>query len=63
MFQVLFEKNPVKSLLCNIKSLKTDKDVVKSYSDALDQALQNFFNFSDVNELSEKIIISIQTSS
>ena len=48
---------------CNIKSLKTDKDVVKSYSDSVDQALEAFSNFSDVSELSEKITISIQSSS
>ena len=43
--------------------MKTDKDVVKSYSDFLDQALEDFSNFSDVNKLSEKITISIQSSS
>ena len=57
-----FKKN-VKTFHCNIKSLKTDKDVVKSYSDSLDQVLEDFSNFSDVNELSEKITISIQSSS
>ena len=41
--------------------MKTDKDVVKSYSDSLDEALEDFTNFSDVNELSETI--SIQSSS
>ena len=58
----VFPKN-VKPLHCNIKSLKTDKDVVKSYSDSLDEALEGFSNFSDVNELSEKITISIKSSS
>ena len=58
----VFPKN-VKPLHCNIKSLKTDKDVVKSYSDSLDEALEDFSNFSDVNELSEKITISIKSSS
>ena len=43
--------------------MKIDKDVVKSYSDSLDQALEDFSNFSDVNELREKITISIQSSS
>ena len=43
--------------------MKTDKEVVKSYSDSLDQALEDFSNFSDVDELSEKITISIQSSS
>ena len=43
--------------------MKTEKDVVKSYSDSLDQALEDFSNFSDANELSEKITISIQSSS
>ena len=43
--------------------MKTDKDVFKSYSDSLDQALEDFSYFSDVNELSEKITISIQSSS
>ena len=59
----VFSKKNVKTFHCNIKSLKTDKDVVKSYSDSLDQALEDFSNFSDVNELSEKITISIQSSS
>ena len=58
-----FSKKKVKTFHCNINSLKTDKDVVKSYSDSLDQALEDFSNFSDVNELSEKITISIQSSS
>ena len=59
----VFSKKNVKTFHCNIKSLKTDKDVVKSYSDSLDQALENFSIFSDVNDLSEKISISIQSSS
>ena len=59
----VFSKKNVKTFPCHIKSLKTDKNVVKSYSDSLDQALEDFSNFSDVNELSKKITISIQTSS
>ena len=57
-----FYKKNVKTFHCNIKSLKTDKDVVKSYSDSL-EALGDFSNFSGVNEQSEKITISIQSSS
>ena len=57
-----FSKKNVKTFHCNIKSLKTDKDVVESYSDSLDQALEDFSIFSDVNELSKKITISIQSS-
>ena len=34
----------------------------KSYSDSLDKVLEDFSNFSDVNELSEKITISNQSS-
>ena len=41
----------------------SDKDVVKSYSDSLDQELEDFSNFVDVNGLSEKITISTQSSS
>ena len=36
---------------------------MKASFDSLDQALEDFSNFSDVNELSEKITISIQSSS
>ena len=55
----VFLKQKIKPLHSNIKPLKTDKDSVKSYSDSLDEALEDFSNFSDVNELSEKITIII----
>ena len=61
--QVFSKKNVDKSLHCNIKSLKLDEDVVKSYSSSLDEMLKDCSNFSDVNELSEKITLSIQSSS
>ena len=61
--QVFSKKNVDKSLHCNIKSLKLDEDVVKCYSSSLDVMLKDCSNFSDVNELSEKITLSIQSSS
>ena len=52
----VFSKKNVKTFHWNIKSLKNDKDVFKSYSDSLDQVLEDFSNFSDVNELSERLL-------
>ena len=59
----VFSKQNVKPMHCNIKTLKNNNEVVKSYSDALDKALENCSSFDDINELSDKITTSIQISS